>query len=66
MSHYGDDSIYLVRPLYTLYTAKLHDETIEASMDALNHMARLYHDESPVTQNQYLYKAILIDAMLQM
>lgn len=25
-THFGKDSIYLVRQLYTLYTAKLHEE----------------------------------------
>jgi hypothetical protein len=35
MNNYGEDSIYLLRPLYTSYTAKLHEESNEGSENAL-------------------------------
>lgn len=35
-------------------------------MDVLNKLAGLVHEGAPLKSNQYLYKAILIDAMLQM
>jgi hypothetical protein len=51
--------------LYTLYTAKLHEDG-DGSEVALNRMARLMHEDKPVRVNQYLFKAVLIDAMMQM
>ena len=43
--------MYLVRPLYTLYTARLHEETDDGSSTALNRMAELKYNGEPVRAN---------------
>ena len=48
---FGETSIYLVRPLYTLYTARLHEETEAGSVAALNRMAALKLNNEPVRVN---------------
>jgi len=58
--------LYLVRPLYTLYTARLHEETDDGSSAALNRMAELKYNGEPVRANQFLFKAILLDAIMLM
>lgn len=63
---FGASSLYLVRPLYTLYTARLHEETDDGSSAALNRMAELKYNGEPVRANQFLFKAILLDAIMLM
>jgi len=48
---FGPNSLYLVRPLYTLYTARLHEETDSGSSAALNRMADLKFNGEPVRAN---------------
>lgn len=62
---YGSDHILLIRPLYTLYTATLHEES-DASDNVLLKMTQLKVDGEPVKDNQFIFKAILIDTMLLM
>jgi hypothetical protein len=63
---FGETSIYLVRPLYTLYTARLHEESDEGSSAALDRMASLNFNGEPVRTNQFLFKAVLLDAIMLM
>jgi len=63
---FGKGSIYNIRPMYTLYTAKLHERDSSASQKVLKDLASLEHDGEPVRQNQFQYKAILIDTMILM
>ena len=48
---FGANSLYLVRPLYTLYTARLHEETDDGSSTALNRMAELKYNGEPIRAN---------------
>lgn len=48
---FGKQSLYLVRPLYTLYTARLHEETDDGSSAALSRMADLIYNGEPVRTN---------------
>ena len=41
----------MVRPLYTLYTARLHEMTDDGSVEALNRMAALIYNKEPVRTN---------------
>ena len=65
-NHFGPESIFLVRQLYTLYTAKLHEESGKGYEEAMNRLASLKIDGKPVRANQYMFKAVCIDAMLMM
>ncbi len=63
---FGNESLFLVRHLYTLYTATLHEESRDGQEVAMDHLASLTHNGKPVKANQYLFKAVCIDAMLMM
>ena len=62
---FGEKSIFTVRPLYTLYTASLHEES-NKSEEAMVRMASLVLNGEPVRANQFLFKAILLDTILLM
>jgi len=64
--NYGTNSIYCVRVIYTLFTARLHEATSTNSNIAMKMMAEMIHDKQPVKANQFLYKAILINSMFMM
>jgi hypothetical protein len=49
-----------------LYTAKLHEESGKGYEEAMNRLASLKIDGKPVRANQYMFKAVCIDAMLMM
>ncbi len=55
-----------MRPLYTLYTARLHEETDDGSSAALSRMADLVYNGEPVRTNQFMFKAVLLDAIMMM
>jgi hypothetical protein len=63
---YGGDSIFCVKPMYTAYTARLHEESIKGCEDVLMEMAGLKYDGEKLKANQFLFKAVLIDTMLLM
>ena len=65
-NYFGENSIYLLRVLYTRYTAALHEETSESSDSAMTQMASIVHEGEPVRANQFLYKAILLDTIMMM
>jgi hypothetical protein len=52
--------------MYTAYTARLHRESIQGCEEVLCNMAKIKYDEKPMKQNQFIYKAILIDTMILM
>ena len=64
--HYGTNSLYCVRLVYTLFTARLHETTNERANLALKMLTEMVHDKIPVKANQFLYKAILINTMFMM
>ena len=64
--HYGPNSLYCVRLVYTLFTARLHETTNERANLALKMLTEMVHDKIPVKANQFLYKAILINTMFMM
>jgi hypothetical protein len=63
---YGAESIFCVKPMYTAYTARLHEESIKGCEDVLMEMASLKYDGERLKANQFLFKAVLIDTMLLM
>jgi hypothetical protein len=63
---YGDKSIFCVKPMYTAYTARLHEESIQGCEDVLLEMAGLQYGGERLKANQFLFKAVLIDTMLLM
>jgi hypothetical protein len=63
--HFGKDSIFIMRFLYLLYTAKIHEEG-HGYLEVLDDMERLQIDSEPVKNNQYLFKAKIIDCMILM
>lgn len=64
--HYGETSIYCVRVIYTLFTARLHEKTNSGSEMALKMLSEMHHDGQRIKANQFLYKAILINTMFAM
>ena len=65
-NYFGENSIFLLRVLYTRYTASLHEDTNESSENCMTQMASLVHEGEPVRANQFLYKAILLDTIMMM
>ena len=65
-SNYGEKSIYNVRSMYTLFTARLHQQTTTGSDKVMSQLASLTHEGQEVKANQFLFKAILIDIMMMM
>ena len=49
--HYGEKSLYCVRLIYTLFTARLHETTTERANLALKMLAEMVHDKIPVKAN---------------
>ena len=58
--------MFCVRVIYTLYTALLHEQTNVNSDKAIKMLASMTHDDKKITQNQFLYKALLINTMMAM
>jgi len=48
---YGKNSIYCIKPMYTAYTARLHQESIKACEEILTDMSKLKYDDKPIKQN---------------
>ena len=66
VNEYGELSLYCIRILYTLFTARLHEETGEGSQQTLRKLGMLKHDGQQVKANQFIFKAILVNIMLAM
>lgn len=64
INHFGETCVYTARSLFTLFTAKLSTEL--GGGDQMMAMTKLVVDEQPVRQNQFLYKAILINTIILM
>ena len=52
--------------MYTLFTARLHQQSTEGSDKVMSQLASLKHEGQEVKANQFLFKAILIDIMMMM
>lgn len=48
---YGEGSIYLIRPMYTLYTAKLHEKTTAGADRVITEMVKLEHEGKAISDN---------------
>ena len=48
---YGAESIFCVKPMYTAYTARLHEESIKGCEDVLLEMAALKYDGERLKAN---------------
>lgn len=58
--------MYCVRVLYTLYTARLHEDSQENSNLALKSLSDMEHEGQLVKANHFLYKGILVNVLLAM
>ena len=63
--HYGDDSIFQIRVLYTNYTARLHD-SIEESQKLIEQMKNMTYRGTKLGHNQFTFKAMIVDATIGM
>ena len=63
---YGETSLYCVRPIYTLYTARLSEPDNTGSDLALKMLSDMTHEGHAIKANQFLFKAILVNTMLAM
>ena len=50
-NEYGELSLYCIRILYTLFTARLHEETGEGSQQVLRKLGMVKHDGQQVKAN---------------
>lgn len=45
---YGKESLFCIKPMYTAYTARLHQESIKGCEDILVGMSQLKYDEKAI------------------
>ena len=62
--HYVENNLHLIRPLYTAYTATIHD-TQEAKNAVSQKMIDLQVDDKSIQDNQYIYKSQIVDIIMR-
>ena len=63
--YYGETNIFQIRILYTNYTARLHD-SLPVSQEIIEKMKNLTYNGHKITHNQFIFKAMIVDATIAM
>lgn len=61
----GADSLHNIRPLYTAYTASLHDENGPSNREIVQKMTALKVNGKDMRDNQYMFKAKIVELIMQ-